>query len=477
MNSRENSQLQSVDILIKKAMVLPMTEGEPLILDGAVAIEKGKIVAVGEYSHIASSYQGKKVIDGRGKAVLPGFINTHFHFTQNFLKGSKDDVNLLDWIDKVSFPRIKEVVSQYRNKETAYHHYSVLHGGIDLLRSGITCSVNMEWAMQPQIVDSYEQVGIRAINTLTLTDVKSWTPAEAVLEHDEYFSLAESLIERCKSSKGGRVEFAYGVACLNSTTEELVVKARQRATDDKVKLHIHLAESKYEFDRIMTKYNKTPTAYLEELGFWDEDVWAAHCIWLNSADIDILNRHKVGIAHNPKCNMKICCGVAPITEMLKKGLAIGLGIDSCAVSDNTDFFEVMRTAIFLQRVTTMDPTAILGRDALVMATRAGAEVVKLKEKIGTLEVGKEADLIILDLREVNLRPFNNLINNLVFAANSSNIKTVMVAGEILIKEGKFTRFDEEAILDEAEEYIAFILRKKGLEIPPYFMIKQLEGGE
>ncbi len=461
-----------VDTMITGALVLPMTKGVPLIEDGAVAVDGGRIVAVGPTDDLRSRYRGRQEVDGRKRAILPGFVNTHFHFTQNFLKGSRDDVSLLDWINQVSFPRILEVVGQYRRREALYHHYSVLQGGIDLLRSGITCSVNMEWAMLPDIVDSYEQVGIRAVNTLTLTDVTSWTPEDAVLSHDEYFGLAGELISRCRESKDGRVGFAYGVACPNSNTKELMVRARQHATDDQVPLHIHLAETRYEFDRFMEEQGQTPTAFLESLGFWDRDVWAAHSIWLTEQDQDILARYGVGVAHNPKCNMKISSGAAPVRDMLRRGIAVGLGVDSCAVSDNTDFFETMRTAVFLQRVTTMDPEAILGFEALDMATAMGAKAMKMDDRIGTLEEGKLADLIVVDLTAVNIRPFNNLVNNLVFAANSSNIRSVMVGGEWLIENGKFVRFDEEAMLDEAEGYIAQLLKEKGLDVPSYFAIAQ-----
>lgn len=466
---------QPVDMIIKNAMILPMTVGEPLITDGAIAVKDGRIQDIGETERILRLYTSHKEIDGARKVVLPGFVNTHFHFTQNFLKGSKDDLDLLDWIDQVSFPRIKEVVRQFRSGQTGYHYHSVMHGGIDLLSSGITTTVNMEWAMSPDIIGAYEELGMRVINVLTLTDVDTWTPCDAILTHDEYFSLGRELIERCRKSQEKRVSFAYGVACPNSNTRELIHKARQAAYEDGVNLHIHLAETKYEFDTIRGKTGLTPVEYLEELGFWDSDVWAAHSIWLTSDDQRILRSHNVGVAHNPKCNMKIADGAAPIAEMLSRGIPVGLGIDSCAVSDNTDFFEAMRTSVFLQRVHNLNSRIMTGKDALVMATRKGAEAIKMSDEIGTLEIGKQADMILVSLEGRRLRPFNDLINNLVFAANSSDIHTVIVAGDILIDGGKFTRFDADLRFDQAEEYVAELLWERGLNIPDYFAVHHRRG--
>lgn len=472
MDAGQSTRPEPVDLLIRHGVVLPMTQGEPVLLDGAVAVQEGRIAAVGPDEALSAAYVPKRTLDAFGKAVLPGFVNTHFHFMQNFLKGSRDDCSLLDWIDNVSFPRIKVVVSEFRKGNHKLHYHSAMHAGMDLLKSGVTCTVNMEWAMGPDVVDAYDKLGMRVVNTLTLTDVTSWTPPEAVLSHAEYFKLADALIERCKSSRGGRSRFAYGVACPNSNTEELIRKAREQATKNDVKLHIHLAETEYELDSIRKKQGQTPTAYLERLGFWDQDTWAAHCIWLTDEDVDILRRHGVGVAHNPKCNMKIADGAAPVARMLQTGVDVGLGIDSCAVSDNTDFFEAMRTSVFLQRLVNKDASVILGRDALRMATIGGAAAVKLDREIGTLEPGKSADLIFVDLNRLNTRPYNDLVNNLVFAANSSNISLVMVSGDILVQDGRITGFDGEAALDEAETYAEDTFRRAGLELPEYFSINR-----
>jgi 5-methylthioadenosine/S-adenosylhomocysteine deaminase len=456
---------QSVhDLVVRNALILPMTDNETWFR-GSVAVDGGKITSIVPGTE-GIKLEAKKIIDADGMALLPGFVNTHFHFTQNFLKGSRDDLDLLDWIDQVSFPRIKHIVAQYRKGDFGYHHHSVMHAGIDLIRSGITTTVNMEWATPVDIIDSYKKIGIKVVNGLTLTDNPEWTPKEALLSWDQYFSLAEQFIEGCKEED--QLSFSYAVACPNSNSAKLMQKARQEAYDHNVNLHIHLAESKHEYDTFLKDYGKTPTKFMEDLDFWDRDVWAAHSIWLTDEDIAILNNHGVGVAHNPKCNMKIADGAAPISKMLKAGLDVGLGVDSCAVSDNTDFFEAMRAFVFLQRVTTMDPKSVMGRDALAMATRMGASVMNMGDRIGTLEVGKDADMILVSLKDVNIRPLNDIFNNIVFAANSHNIKTVIANGNILMENGEITCLDEEETLAEAEEFVYKALRDNGMELPDYF---------
>ena len=470
----ERKLKKQVDLLVTHAVVLPMTEDMPVLFDAAIAIKSGKIAAIGKSQELSEAFAADRTIDASGQAVLPGFVNTHFHFMQNFLKGSRDDCDLLEWIDKVSFPRIKAVVQESREGKNRLHEASAIHAGIDLLKSGITTTVNMEWAMRPSIVDVYDKIGFRVINTLTLTDVKSWTPEAAVLSDEEYFELADALIDKCRSSKDSRSSFAYGLACPNSCTEHLIKRTREEAYKNNVPVHIHLAETEFELKSFLSKYGLTPTAYLEKIGLWDKDTWGAHCIWVTDEDIEILKNYDVGIAHNPKCNMKIADGAAPIVKMLRSGLDVGLGIDSCAVSDNTDFFEAMRTYVFLQRLVEKDATVTIGSDALKMATIGGARAVKMGDQIGSLEIGKCADMIFIDLARINMRPFNNLINNIVFAANSQNIKRVMVGGDILVEDGLITAFDEEEAINEAENCAYETFRSHGLELPTYFNITQIK---
>lgn len=457
-----------VDMVIENGVVVPVTGPDNVIYDGAVAVDHDRIVGVGSRVEVKKKFAGKKVIDAWGKAVIPGLINAHCHFLQNFLKGSKDDLPLVEWIEQVSFPRIKLAVQDYLHNKPELQYYASLHGCIEALKSGNTTTVNMEWATPPETIGVYEKTGARVMHALTFTDNDQWTPPEAILSNEEIFGLADRLIERCKESQDHRVTFCYGVACPNSCSTELIRTVRQEADRHGARVHVHLAETNFEMNNIKNKFGKTPTAYLADTGLLGPDAFAAHGIWLTDEDIGILRETGTSIVHNPECNMKIASGVAPIAKMLKAGVNVALGTDSCATNDNTDLFEAMRLAVMLQRVYNLDAMCVSSYQGLEMATRGGAEAIGMGNELGSLEIGKLADIVLVDLTAVNMRPVNNALNNLVYCTNSSNVDTVIVNGEVVVEKGRLVTVDEEEALDQAEGYAGKRFQEAGLNVPPYF---------
>ncbi|ATW25883.1 amidohydrolase family protein [Candidatus Formimonas warabiya] len=463
-----NSCKRQVDILIEHGLIVPVTGPDQIMGDGAVAIDGGKIIAVGPQEELGERYSGRKTIDARHKAVLPGLINAHCHFLQNFLKGAKDDLPLIKWIEEVSFPRIRLAVQDYLAHRPELQYYATLHGCIEALKCGITTAVNMEWATPLETIDVYEHTGIRGVHTLTFTDNDQWTPPEAILSDGEIFGLADRLIERCARSKDRRVAFCYGIACPNSCSPALISKVREEADKNKVLVHLHLAETNFEFQNISKKYHKTPTGYLHQLGILGPDVFVAHGIWLTDEDIQILKETGTSVVHNPECNMKIASGVAPIAKMARAGINISLGTDSCAVNDNTDLFETMRTTVLLQRVHQLDSACLSSYQALEMATLGGARAIGLGDKLGSLEPGKLADLILVDLTSINMRPVNNVINNLVYCANTNNVDTVIVDGKVVVEKQLLLNLDEEKAVSQAEKFAQRRFEAAGLKLPAYF---------
>lgn len=463
-----NAVKRPVDIFIAHGLVVPVTGPEQIIYDGAVVIDQGKIIDVGPQQELESRYVGKKSIDARRQAVIPGLVNGHCHFLQNFLKGAKDDLPLIDWIKEVSFPRIRLAVQDYLAHRPELQYHATVHGCVEALKSGITTAVNMEWATPVETIEVYEQTGLRGVHTLTFTDNDQWTPPEAILSDAQIFGLADRLIERCAHSQDHRVTFSYGIACPNSCSTQLIRKVRQEADKNGVPIHLHLAETNFEFENISKKYHRTPTGYLHELGVLGPDVFVAHGIWLTDEDIKILKDTGTSVVHNPECNMKIASGVAPIAKMAREGVNIALGTDSCAVNDNTDLFEAMRTTVLLQRVHHLDSTCISSYQALEMATLGGARAIGMGEKLGSLEPGKLADVVLVDLTGINMRPINNIINNLVYCANSNNVKTVLVNGKVIVENGFLISLDEEKALSQAEQFAQRRFKEAGLNLPPYF---------
>ena len=458
-----------VDILIKNGLIVPVTGPHNVITNGAIAINHGKIVELGLNHDICNKYIGKKDIDAKNKAVMPGLINAHCHFLQDFLKGSRDDLPLVDWIEQVSFPRIKLAVQDYLAGIHDLQKFATLHGCITNIKSGITTVLNMEWATPADTIKIYEDTGIRAIHTLTITDNHNWTPSEAILNDEQLFNLTDQLHEYCKASKEERVSLSYGLACPNSCTEGIFIKVRDLANKHQIPIHIHLAETEYEFNSFSKKHGKTPTRYLYDLGLLGPDVSAAHAIWLTDADIELLKKTGTSVVHNPECNMKIASGIAPIARMLKAGVNVALGTDSCAVNDNTDLFEAMRIFVMLQRVANLDSTIVSSYEALEMATIGGARSLGLEKKLGSLEPGKLADIILVDLKAANMRPVNNIINNLVYCANSGNVETVIVNGNLIMEKGTILTVNEEEALDEAEAYAQKRFQEAGLAVPSYYL--------
>lgn len=461
-----------VDILIRNGVVLTLDAKRTVLYDGAVAVAGGRIVAVGPTADVASRYQGKKTLEARHKAVMPGLVDTHHHFLQNFLKGSRDDLALADWIDQVSAPRIVLAVQDYLRGEYGLEYHATRLGCVEALKSGITCILNMEWATHPKVIDAYEEAGIRAVHTLTLTDYDQWKRPGMILPMDKAFPLADQLIARCRASQGGRVTFRYGLACPNSCTTDLFREARALATHHRVGIHVHIAETRFEWDNIHNLYGKTPVRYLHDIGLLGPDVLGAHCIWLSDEDIQILKDTGTSVAHNPECNMKVADGVARIADMLAAGVVVSLGTDSCAVNDNMDMFEAMRIAAFLQKVTRMDPAVVPADEVLAMATIGGARALNLEHEIGSLEVGKKADIILVDLSQPHMRPINNIANNLVYAASAArDVETVIVDGALVVENHRLLTLDEEVVVNQAEEYAFTRFEQAGLTVPPYHRVQ------
>ena len=460
-----------VDILILHGTVVTVDQARTILYDGALAIDRGRIVALGRTDQVIEDYTAHKVIDARQKAVLPGLIDTHHHFLQNFLKGTPDDLELVEWVQKISSPRIVLAVQGYLNGDYGLQIHSSRLGCLEALRSGITCLLNMEWATPPEVVDVFEEMGLRVVQTLTLTDVDQWSAEGMLLPDDVVWDLADQLIERCRRSERGLVSFRYGLACPNSCSSELFRKARALATENEVGLHIHIAETQFEWDNIHDLYGTTPTRYLYELGLLGPDVLGAHCVWLSDNDVSLLKETGTAVAHNPECNMKVADGIAPIARMLDEGVVVSLGTDSCAVNDNMDMFEAMRVAAFLQKVNQMDAAVISAYQVLEMATIGGAKALGIDTELGSLEVDKKADVILVDLTGPHMRPINNIVNNLVYCAcAASDVETVIVDGEVVVEDHRLLACDEQDLMAEAEEYAIKRFSAAGLQISPYYTL-------
>jgi len=441
-----------VDILIKGGDIVTMNKEKKIIRDGFVAIEKDKIIDVGE-NEGCRDYRADKVLDARGKAVLPGLINTHVHLYQNFLKGMPDDLPLVDWCDKVLYPFCRA-----QHPDVAY--FSNLLGNIELIKSGSTCVLNND-RIDLKIPKAAEDAGIRCIYAPTLAD--KWVPGDLIKPEKEVEILINKIFERW-NKKESRIRCMLGPSAPFCCSEELLEKVAKWSTKFNSGIHMHIAETKYEVEFSEKNFKSGPLEYVDNLGLLDVGNFiAVHCVWLSRREINLAKKKNVKIVHCPKSNMKLGSGVAPIPEMLRKGITVGLATDGAASNDLLDMFEEMRAAALVHKVSKLDPSVISSYQVLEMATIGGAKAVGMEDLIGSIEVGKKADIIIVDLFKPHIEPVHDLVNNLIYCAKGSDVETSIIDGEVVLEKGQLKKIDEEEVLTRAMDISAEIARQDKAE--------------
>jgi 5-methylthioadenosine/S-adenosylhomocysteine deaminase len=438
------------DILIRNGIIVPMSGQKRIINDGAVAIEDDRIIAVGKTEEVVKLHSSDVEVDAKGKAVLPGLINTHTHLFQNMLKGMRDDLPLVKWVYDVTMPLIKEEFQNALkgNFEMGYH--AALLGCIEALKSGTTCILDMD-LRNLKVPTAFKQTGIRGIYAMNLAD--QWVPSEVLLPKDKMMQIFKQIASRWHGAENGRILCMYGPSTPFICSKNLLQEIRTLADKTGIHIHIHVSETKYERDLIKKETGKLPVEYLYDLGFLGSDVCAVHCVWVSKREIGLLKETGTKVSHNPESNMKLGSGVAPIPKMLNEGVTVSLGTDGCASNDNLDMFEAMRTTALLHKVANLDASVISAYDVLKMATIEAAKACGLQSQTGSLEAGKKADVILVDLGSVHLRPLNDVISTLVYCANGKDVDTVIVDGKFVVQEGEIKTLDEKTVIREAEKML------------------------
>jgi len=429
---------KSVDIVIVHGTVLTMAG--PNIDDGAVAIDKGAIVAVGSSSKIAKDYAGKQTINARGMAVLPGFVNTHTHAPMVLFRGIADDRDLMDWLQHYIFP------AEAKNVTADFVKWGMRLAAAEMIRSGTTTFTDMYY-FESDIAAEAKRAGLRAVVGETLIDFpapdnKTWDGAVAYIR---------DFVKKWHGDP--MITPALAPHAPYTVSKEHLLQVRALATELKVPILIHVSETRNELQQVAEKTSTTPGKYLDSLGFLGHDVVAAHGVWLTDDEIKIFAAKRVGVAHCPESNMMLASGAAPVVALRAGGVNVGLGTDGPAGSNNNlDMVEEMASAARLQKVSRNDPKALSARDVLEMATIAGARVLGLDDKIGTLEAGKRADVIIIDLQQPKSQPVYAVESAIVYAASGSSVVTTICDGKILMRGGKVLTVDVPAAVAKAKSY-------------------------
>ena len=411
-----------------------------VIENGAVAIRGERIVGVGTKAEIDARFQAKQRLDRPDAILAPGLINTHTHAAMSLFRGIADDMKLQDWLENFIFP------AEAKNVSPDFVRWGTRLGCLEMLLGGTTTFTDMYY-FEDVVAEVAKEAGMRGVLGETIigfpvADAK--TPGDALKFTERYLM---------KYRGDPLVTAAVAPHALYTNSDETLKAARALANKYNAPLVIHLSETKKENDDELAKRHTTPTKTLDSLGVFNGRTVAAHCVWVNEADMAILKARNVGVAHCPSSNMKLASGVAPVVRMLALGINVGLGPDGPAGSNNDfNMFEEMDMAAKLQKVTTLDPQALPATTALEMATIRGARVLGLDKEIGSLEIGKRADMIEVRLDRPNAVPLYDAISQMVYALKGEDVRDVMVNGRPVVRDSKILTLDEGAILAKAEEY-------------------------
>lgn len=430
----------SVDLLITGGAVVTM-DGERRIFDnGYVAIRGERIVEVGDAAQLpAKAYRAKQTIDARGKVVLPGLINTHTHIPMVLFRGIADDLNLQDWLTKYIFP------AEAKNVTRDFVVAGTRLGLAEMIRGGTTTYADMYY-FEDAIAEETRKAGVRGVLGETVIDFpvpdnKTWPEAMAY---------AEKFIQRWKGDALITAAIAPHAPYTVNTAHLNEVRALAEKLD--APIIIHLAEAPTETESIAKTYNARPAAYLEKINFLSPRVLAAHVVHVNDQEIAVLKQREVGVGHCPQSNMKLASGTAPIPAMLKAGVRVGLGTDGAASNHDLSMWEEIDTAAKLHKLISGDPTAVPAQEALAMATIGGARAIHQQKEIGSLEAGKRADVILIDLNAPHLTPLYNFYSHLVYTVKASDVSDTIVNGRVLMRNRRLLTINEEAAKAAARQY-------------------------
>ena len=422
-----------------------------VIENGAVAVDGDHIVDVGPRSEIDRRYAAQQRLDRSDAILAPGLINTHTHAAMSLFRGVADDMNLQDWLQKFIFP------AEAKNVDREFVRWGTRLAVLEMALSGTTTFTDMYY-FEDTVAEVTKQAGLRGMLGETVIgfpapDYK--TPQASLAAIEQFFK---------QYANDPLIVPAVAPHAIYTVPNDVLKAARALANRYQKPLVIHLAETKTENDEALAKRKMTPTAALESLGVLTGWTVAAHGVWLNDADMALLKRRDTGLAHNPSSNMKLASGVAPVGKILGLGIAMGLGTDGVAGSNNDhNMMEEMDLAAKLQKVTTGDPRALPATQAFEMATITGARALHMDKLIGSLEKNKRADMITISLTGAHAVPLYNVYSQLVYALKGSDVTDVMVNGRPIVRDRRMLTLDVRPIMLKAAEYQERVKKSLGMK--------------
>jgi 5-methylthioadenosine/S-adenosylhomocysteine deaminase len=448
--SAQGNKIQA-DLVVTNGIVVTMDGSRAIYDDGAIAIKGDLIVAVGKRPDIESKYTAAETIDAKGGLILPGFINGHTHVPMTLFRGLHDDVTLTDWLYKYIFP------AEAKNVNEDFVRWGTRLAAAEQIRSGVTTFADMYY-FEDAVAEETKAAGMRGVLGETFIDFPAPDnkTESAMLEYTEKF---------LKKWQGDPLIHAAAAphsiyTCSQKTLQDAAALARKYHAP----ILIHTAEMKKEWEDSEKQNGMSPVQYLDKIGVLGPDVVSAHCIFVDAADEKILAQRQVGCVHNPSSNMMIASGVSPVAEMRAAGVAVGLGTDGPAGSNNDlDLMEEIDLAAKLAKITKMDPLALNAKAVVEMATIDGARALHMEKEIGSLEPGKKGDVIVVGLDKPNAVPMYDVYAQIAYALKGSDVQTVVIGGRVVMRDQQLLTVDEKAAIGKAREYKKTIAASLGMQ--------------
>ena len=430
---------RGVSLLVTNALVVTMNPAAEVLQRGAVAIDGTDIVAVGPMADVAGRFRARDTLDAAGQIVLPGLINTHTHAPMVLYRGLADDLALSEWLEKYIFPAEAKTVSP------DFVRAGTRLAALEMIESGTTTYADMYY-FEEEIARETRTAGLRGVLGQTIIRfpvADARTPADGLAR-------AEAFITAFKGD--ALITPAVAPHAIYTVDAGVLRAARELSRRHNVPTLIHLAETQDEARNSEAEFKLSPVRYLDSLGFLGPGVLAAHGVWVSEPEIALLQARGVGVSHNPESNMKLASGTAPVPAYLRADTAIGLGTDGAASNNDLDMFEAMRMASLLHKLQSGDPRAVSARAALEMATIRGARALGLSAQIGSLEPGKRADVILVDVSGARQTPMYDPVSHLVYVARGGDVSTTIVNGRVLMRDRRVLTLNEAEVLRDARAW-------------------------
>jgi len=448
LSSQPNKE--KVDLIVTGGTVVSMDAARTIFEDGAVVVRGDTIVAVGPRSELEAKYLAAQTIDAKGKLVLPGFINGHTHVPMTLFRGLHDDVTLNDWLYKYIFPAEKKNVNE------EFVRWGTRLAAAEQIRGGVTTFADMYY-FEDAVAEETKAAGMRGVLGETFIDF----PAPDNKSQAEMLAYTERYLKKWQGDP--LIHAAVAPHSIYTCSQKTLQDAAALARKYHAPILIHTAEMRKEWDDSLKQNGMSPVQYLDKIGVLGPDVVSAHCIYVDEADRKTLAQRQVGCVHNPSSNMMLASGVSPVAEMRAAGVAVGLGTDGPAGSNNDlDLMEEMDLAAKLAKITKMDPLALNAKAVVEMATIEGARALHMEKEIGSLEAGKKADLILISLDEPNAVPMYDVYAQLAYTLKGGDVETVVIGGRVVMRDRKLLTVNQEEAMAKAREYKKTIAASLGL---------------